>query len=104
MKRYDKRQTDFSFAKRVAAEHGVTGSGKEFDDFIGWVMWEKTGYPGFFMSNPWIVDFDTQLTEYFAGVYRCARCARQIKEDLPLYVCDKCYKGIQESIAESEAA
>ncbi len=104
MRRYDRRQTILSFAKRVAAEHGVIGSGKEFDDFIKWVTWERTGYPAFFMTDPWIVDFDTQLTEYFAGVFRCARCGRQVDKDVTLYVCDKCYKSIQESIAESDAA
>jgi hypothetical protein len=81
MRRYDKRQTDHSFAKRVAAEHGVTGSGKKFNDFIWWVMWEKTGFPAFFMTDPWIVDFDNQLTEYFVGVIRCGRCGRQKKAD-----------------------
>lgn len=104
MNRYDKRQSNHTFARRVAAEHGVTGSGKEFNDYIDWVMWNRTGFPSFFIVDPWIVEFDTQLTEYFAGVFRCARCGRQVDRDVTLYVCNKCYKGIQESIAESEAA
>ena len=60
MRRYDRRQTYLSFARRVAKEHGLSLD----KETLNGVIWENTGFPCFFMGNH-LEEFDRQLTEFF---------------------------------------
>lgn len=79
--------------------------GQPIDEKIAlWVLWERTGYPAFFMSDNPHEECLEQVRQYLAGEFSCARCGKSMDtDDGGMNVCDDCEKGLAEVSSEESS-
>ena len=54
-----------SLARKIAHEEGIKPASNELVEYI---MWDFTGWPGFFMRPDWIEEFKEQLHAAFKNL------------------------------------
>ena len=52
-------------ARKIAHEEGVQPASNELVDYV---IWEHTGWPGFFMKPDWLEEFKEQLHLAFKAI------------------------------------
>ncbi len=60
-------------------------------DEAEWIIWERTGYPCFFMSDNPYTEMLEQARQYVNGEYSCGRCGAGMEsDDGGFNLCDAC--------------